>query len=197
MPKRAIRAKEILADIRGGMSDTDLMRKHRLTPKGLDSVFRKLLRARVIKRADLMSRTNCFEHTIELDGLEIESLDESTTVSTKRRTSSYSFSGRIEDIDILDYIQFLLTEGGRALLEVTPKDGRPCMLFVDCGEVLHAVNGSLEGEEAFYHCMQFKGGEFAQHPWVEPRQVTVGRPGMSLLVEAARRRDEAEHRVSS
>jgi hypothetical protein len=196
MQKRAIKAKVILADIRNGISDDDLMRKHRLSPKGLDSVFRKLLRARVIKRADLMNRANSFENTIDLDGLDVTSLDDSTTVSTRNKTSAYKFSGRIEDIDILDYVQFLLTEGGRAFLEVTPKNGRPCMLFVDCGEILHAANGSLEGEEAFYDCMQFKGGEFAQHPWVQPKQVTVGKPGMSLLVEAARRRDEAEHRLS-
>ena len=196
MQKRAIKAKEILADIRNGMSDNDLMRKHRLTPKGLDSVFRKLLRARVIKRADLTARTNSFENTIHLDGLDVTSLDDSTSVNTQNNTSSYKFSGRIEDIDILDYVQFLLTEGGRAFLEITPKEGRPCMLFVDCGEVLHAVNGSLEGEEAFYDCMQFKGGEFAQHAWVQPKQVTVGKPGMSLLVEAARRRDESEHHLA-
>ena len=45
MPKRLINTKKILADIKAGMNDAGLMEKYRLTEKGLQSVFKKLVDA--------------------------------------------------------------------------------------------------------------------------------------------------------
>lgn len=55
-PKRKIKAKEIVNDIREGMSDSQLMEKYRLSSKGLQSVFRKLVEAKSIAPRELFNR---------------------------------------------------------------------------------------------------------------------------------------------
>ena len=55
-PKRKIKAKDIVSDIRQGMSDSQLMEKHTLSSKGLQSVFRKLVDANAIKPRELFNR---------------------------------------------------------------------------------------------------------------------------------------------
>jgi len=50
----------------------------------------------------------------------------------------------------------------------------------------------MEGEVAFYRCIQSKRGKFAHLPWSAPEKITIGKDGMQLLLEAARRRDEAD-----
>ncbi len=55
-PKRELSAKEIVEDVRAGMSDQDLMDKHRLTSKGLQSVFRKLMAAQYLNENELSER---------------------------------------------------------------------------------------------------------------------------------------------
>ncbi len=52
MPKKTINAKEILADIKGGMDDSALMEKYQLSEKGLQSLFKKLVDAGVLKQRE-------------------------------------------------------------------------------------------------------------------------------------------------
>jgi hypothetical protein len=51
--KREIRASIIVKDIRSGMAPGDVMKKHRLTVKGLNSVMRKLVAANVVTTEEL------------------------------------------------------------------------------------------------------------------------------------------------
>ena len=55
-PKRKIKAKEIVNDIREGMSDSQLMEKHSVSSKGLQSVFRKLVEAKAITPREVFNR---------------------------------------------------------------------------------------------------------------------------------------------
>lgn len=48
MSKPVINAKEIIVDIRSGMDDAQLMRKYKLTSKGLQSAFSKLISNRLL-----------------------------------------------------------------------------------------------------------------------------------------------------
>src|SRR5271157_4298888 len=64
MIKREIFAKEILNDIKSGMDDVNLMQKYKVTVKGLDGVFRKLLTAGLISERELNSRKLGFEETV-------------------------------------------------------------------------------------------------------------------------------------
>lgn len=65
--KRKIMAKEIINDIRGGMTDSELMDKYRLSIKGLQSIFRKLEAVKAIKPSELYGRFPGFDDTIEVD----------------------------------------------------------------------------------------------------------------------------------
>lgn len=55
-PTRKINAKEIVKDIRSGMSDEGLMAKFKLQKTGLAVVFDKLVEARVMTAAELQQR---------------------------------------------------------------------------------------------------------------------------------------------
>jgi len=101
-----------------------------------------------------------------------------------------AFSGRVQGVDILEYIQFMLLTGNKTVVEVRSQEGRCCRIFMHSGNVLHAVIGDITGDEAFHQCIQFEGGTFSHLPWTEPEQRTIMKPGELLLIEAARLKDE-------
>ncbi|MEW6110555.1 MAG: response regulator [Thermodesulfobacteriota bacterium] len=105
------------------------------------------------------------------------------------------FSGNIDQIDILDYVQLLILTGRQVVVEVTSKEGALGLLFFDNGHIRHAVCGEVEGEEAVYRCLNFEGGSFLNLPWREPERATVSKPSEFLLLEAARKRDEMRKRA--
>jgi hypothetical protein len=53
MAKVKIDAKEVLDDIRAGLDNFSLMKKYKLTVKGLDSLYSKLLRVGALKRSEV------------------------------------------------------------------------------------------------------------------------------------------------
>jgi hypothetical protein len=55
--KKKISAKQITADIRSGMTDGQLMEKHGLTAKALETVKGKLLASGLVTRGELDRRT--------------------------------------------------------------------------------------------------------------------------------------------
>jgi hypothetical protein len=54
--KRVIRARDFVQDIQCGMSNSGLRRKYKLSTKGLRTVFRKLLDARILTKNDILRR---------------------------------------------------------------------------------------------------------------------------------------------
>lgn len=105
-----------------------------------------------------------------------------------------AFSGRVEGVDILEYMQLLMLSGKKVVLEIVSREGANGFVFIETGEIRHAVCGDMEGERALYRCLTFKGGSFSSLPWIAPERVTINKPGMLLLVEAARKRDEMKKR---
>lgn len=106
-----------------------------------------------------------------------------------------SFSGRVDKIDILEYVQFVLLSGQRAVLEIYSRKGTRGLIFIDKGTIRHATFGDESGEEALYRCLCSKGGFFYNRAWHEPEQATIHKPADFLVFEAARLRDE--HRMTS
>lgn len=102
-----------------------------------------------------------------------------------------AFSGNIDNIDILDYVQLVMLIQRQVVLEVSSKQGEKGLIFIDGAQVKHAVCGELEGEKALLKCLCFEGGSFLNLPWAEPHKITITKPGDFLLMEAARKRDEA------
>jgi len=108
-----------------------------------------------------------------------------------RTRSRSSFSGMVEGVDIIEYVQFVMLGGRKTILEVTSSLGTRGRLFLADGRIVHADCGVLQGEAALYRCLCFKDGNFAHQPWEAPDTVTINRPGEFLLMEAVRKRDEA------
>jgi hypothetical protein len=54
--KRVIKAKEVIADIRGGMSDVELTEKYSVTPDGLESLLGHLVDSGLIGERELEDR---------------------------------------------------------------------------------------------------------------------------------------------
>ena len=154
MSKREVNAKQLIDDIRSGMNDFSLMEKYRLTPKGLDSTFQKLLAVGLLSRIEMDIRTTGHQETIELDFEAALAEKASTSIAKK----TYSFSGRVENVDILDYLQWMLLDCRQTLLEVTSQNQRAFRLFINSGKVVHATNDEIEGEDAFYRCILLTDG---------------------------------------
>jgi hypothetical protein len=66
MAKREIRVGEALRDLRSGMNDTALMHKYKLTARGLQSLFTKLMAAGVVSRTELEERMPGFLTTAHI-----------------------------------------------------------------------------------------------------------------------------------
>lgn len=113
-----------------------------------------------------------------------------------RIQSQEDFSGRIGGIDILEYMQLLLLNGREMLVSIQSREGQKGLIFVKKGEIIHAVTGTMEGEEALYHCLLFKGGSFSSLPWRDPDHRSITKPGVFLLIEAARKRDERKDSIT-
>lgn len=113
-----------------------------------------------------------------------------STREMRAETESREFSGTVENVDILDFVQFMLLSGKKTLLNIESSEGDACELHLDDGRIVHAHQGDLEGREAFFECMNFPGSKFSTEPW-QPARQTIDEPGDFLLVEAARRRDDS------
>ncbi len=56
MNKRKISAKELVSDVKSGMTDAQLIAKYELTPKALDGLFSKLIQAGVLNASSIRER---------------------------------------------------------------------------------------------------------------------------------------------
>ncbi len=66
-------------------------------------------------------------------------------------------------------------------------------VFFREGEVVHAEQGALSGEEAFYAIMCWAGGTFRSEPKVATTSRTINQTLGFLLLEAFRRMDESKN----
>ncbi len=119
-----------------------------------------------------------------------DSLVKFLTEQIPENVGDESFSGSIEGVDILSYVQFILLAGIKAVLEIYSQDGARGTVFINNGGICHAVSGTLRGEPALFRCLSFRGGNVVTRQWREPEKTTIDKPGDFLLFEAARQRDE-------
>ena len=63
--KRTISAKSIGADIRSGLSETELMAKYGLTLKRLERLFKELIHAKIVTHEDLYQRFASYRQRID------------------------------------------------------------------------------------------------------------------------------------
>lgn len=114
------------------------------------------------------------------------------------RAPSSSFSGHSANIDLMDYIQFMLVTRKKAVLEVESNTRERGVVYFDQGNIPHVVVEEMEGQEAFYYLVRhFEGGQFITQPFQQPDQETITMPGEFLLMEAARIKDESSQGAPS
>lgn len=65
--KKTLSAKAVLADIRSGCSDDEIMKKYEISAKGFQSLMAKLVAAGILKQSELEARAKLFEETVDID----------------------------------------------------------------------------------------------------------------------------------
>jgi hypothetical protein len=63
-------------------------------------------------------------------------------------------------------------------------------IYIQDGQLVHALGGDLKGEGALYKLLSLPGGSFELAPFEHPEEKTLGGSWEMLLMEAARLRDE-------
>ena len=71
-PKRKIKAKPFLRDIRNGMGDRELMGKYALSESQLDKVFHKLVYAGALDEMEIFMRSSLSDSTVSKAFMEIQ-----------------------------------------------------------------------------------------------------------------------------
>ncbi len=100
------------------------------------------------------------------------------------------FDGTITGIELPDIIQLNSLSKTTTTLVITTVDEQGTIYFQD-GEVVHAQCGDLEGEKAFYRILGFDGGRIESKESVSIPKKTIQTAVAALLIEGARRDDEA------
>ncbi len=106
-------------------------------------------------------------------------------------------SGSVTQIDLFDYIQLMMLTRRNVLLEISSRDGNRGRVYIKKGNIPHAVCNEQVGEAALICCLCFNSGRFSTLPWQEPEQTTITTRGDFLLMEAAKKRDEASWDANS
>lgn len=101
------------------------------------------------------------------------------------------FRGVLRAAGLQDILQMECLAHNSSVLEVVSPSctGR---VFIEAGQLVHAEAGAKRGLEALEWLLGLKGGEFSLHPFTPPPERTLTERWEFLLMEAARRRDEAE-----
>jgi CheY-like chemotaxis protein len=100
------------------------------------------------------------------------------------------FRGVLRRVGLSDVIQMECLARSSSVLEVsnTRAAGK---IFIETGQIIHAQAGEATGEEAFNRLMSLTGGQFHLLPFAEPPSRTLSGQWEFLLMEAARKSDEA------
>lgn len=99
--------------------------------------------------------------------------------------------GQLQDMAVADIIQLNCQDRRTARVSIK-NGGKKVDLFFKNGNMVHASYGDQEGEEAVYQVITWEKGSFVLKNNIEPPAFTITRGWTSLLLEGARRQDEAQ-----
>jgi len=107
-----------------------------------------------------------------------------------RHQPEEGFRGVLRRVSLPDVLQMECLSRSSAILEISTKELRGHIVIKE-GQIVHAEAAERTGEEAFNFLMSLAGGEFNLKAFREPPQRTIDSPWEFLLMESARKRDEA------
>lgn len=107
-----------------------------------------------------------------------------------QKTEQSGFVGSVSDMSLADIVQIKGANrySGCLVVEHHSKSG---VIFFREGDVVHAEQEGLTGEEAFYSIMGWGVGTFRSEPKVSTTSRTIEQPLGFLVLEALRRLDES------
>ncbi|GAB4341146.1 MAG: hypothetical protein Kow0037_27540 [Calditrichia bacterium] len=106
------------------------------------------------------------------------------------------FQGKVSDFQLSDLIQLNCLGRLTSVLKVQHENETGAIYFEE-GNIVHAETDTLEGENAFYYIMSWKGGNFSVQRNVKATQETIRKGWQSLLLEALRRLDESGEEMAN
>lgn len=100
-----------------------------------------------------------------------------------------AFQGSLKELPLPDIIQLVSVSGktGRFTLTRGEDEG---LIYLLNGQIVHAIAGAVEGEEAIYALSIWNDGDFQFNPGESSPDQTITKSNTNLLMEAARRLDE-------
>lgn len=101
------------------------------------------------------------------------------------------FRGNLAQISLLDILRMLSSGNRTGKLEIH-NAGKTGELFLDRGEIVHAVTGTQMGESGVYSLMGWMEGDFNFKPDVVPPERSIVATTEQLLLEAARQAEQWE-----
>lgn len=111
-------------------------------------------------------------------------------LSDSAASSKSGISGSLSDIILTDLMQ-IVCAGGRSMEVAVTKGKTSAVILVEAGNIVYCKAGSTLGEDAFYELMRWQQGEFVGKECDNFPERNIAASLMSLLMEGARRADEA------
>lgn len=99
------------------------------------------------------------------------------------------FAGTLKNIQLNDLIQTFVLSGTGMAISVT-KGSQQGTIFIEDGEIIHAVCENSTGEDAFYRILAWESGSFETLGSVSVPQRSIHKNSQYLIMEAARLVDE-------
>ncbi|NUM33305.1 MAG: DUF4388 domain-containing protein [Candidatus Brocadiae bacterium] len=118
--------------------------------------------------------------------------DKSTIDKESAPKEAGSFQGQIDYIGLIPLLQILGMEQKNGCL-VLQKESQKGYIFVQNGQVIYSSMESLLGEDAFFHLLAWRKGQFQFIPNLAPSTKNMASGIEYLLMEGARRLDEANN----
>lgn len=100
-----------------------------------------------------------------------------------------ALTGTLRDVPIVSLLQFPNT-GKRSGQITVDSGGRKAIFFYDSGNLVHAVLGSVSGEEVLVEVVDWTEGEFTFDTAVVPPAVTIEKDLHRCIMWALKERDE-------
>ncbi|MBV9128018.1 MAG: SUMF1/EgtB/PvdO family nonheme iron enzyme, partial [Verrucomicrobia bacterium] len=101
------------------------------------------------------------------------------------------FSGQLAQFDLADIVQMCCLGKRTGRMVVSRNARERGILYLANGEIVHAVAGEHSGEAAVYAIVGWANGQFSFEDSLQPEARTIHASWQHLLMESARRRDEA------
>ncbi|MDQ7784873.1 MAG: hypothetical protein RDU20_18465 [Desulfomonilaceae bacterium] len=125
--KRVVNAKDIVEDIRAGMSDKDLMTKYRLSSRGLQSAFSKLVNNRILSVEEVYGQPRSTDDdTVIIDDISLIQKHYLTVTASIYEADKPEIVGRLHEI----------TERGLTVIGIQARIGEEKSFVIPCKEFL-------------------------------------------------------------